>query len=128
MSKRILSGSIALSKLVHVKMEVDGKKGKVPGIFIPTANNHLVIGKEGALYLPVSVIVRNEADQYGQHGFIAQSVDSKVWKASTDEQKEVFKKLPVMGNIKDFSGDSNDNTGAASEETYTPGDGKDLPF
>lgn len=128
MSQRRLSGSIAITKLIHVPMEVTGKSGnKVPGVFIPTEQNHLVKGKEGALYANINVVIKKEADQYGQHGFISQSVDSKIYKAATDEQKEEFKKLPILGNLKDFSGGGNDNSGAASDNVFTP-ESDDLPF
>ena len=121
------SGSIALSKMVHVRMEVEGQSGKVDGIFIPIEANHLVKGKEGAVYMPLRVITRAEADDYGQHGFISQSVDSKVYKDATDAQKEEFKKLPILGNIKNFSaGGASDNTGSASGKKFTPKD--KLPF
>lgn len=129
MSQRRLSGSIALTKLIHVRMEVTGNSGnKVPGIFIPTEQNNLVKGKEGALYMNINVVTKTEEDQYGQHGFISQTVDSKVYKTATDEQKEEFKKLPILGNLKDFSGGGgNDNSGAASDNVFTP-ESDDLPF
>lgn len=128
MSQRRLSGSIALTKLIHVPYEVKGKSGKmVKGIFIPIEPNHLVEGKEGALYANINVVIKDEEDQYGQHGFISQTVDSKVYKAATDAEKEEFKKLPILGNLKDFSGGGNDNSGAASTNVFTP-DSDDLPF
>ena len=123
------SGSVALTKLVHVKMKVKGKNGDVEGLFIPADANYLVRGKEGALYLPVRVYTRDEADQYGQNGFISQSVDSKVWKEADDEKKEVLKQLPILGNIKDFTaGGHNDAAGdAGGGETFTL-ESDDLPF
>lgn len=127
MAQRRLSGSLAITKLIHVPMEVNGKSGKVKGIFIPTDVNHLVQGKEGALYLNINAVIKDEEDQYGQHGFVSQTVDSKKYKNATDAQKEEFQKLPILGNLKDFSGGGNDNTGAASEKVFTP-DSNDLPF
>jgi len=128
MGQRRLSGSLAITKLIHVPLEMKGKSGKlVKGIFIPIEQNHLVSGKEGALYLNISVIVKDEADQYGQHGFVSQTVDSKIYKAATEAQKEEFKKLPILGNIKDFEASSSDNAGAVSETTFTP-ESDDLPF
>lgn len=128
MSQRRLSGSIALTKLIHVPMEVTGKSGnKVKGIFIPIPQNHLFEGKEGALYANINVVIKDEEDQYGQHGFISQTVDSKIYKAATDTEKEEFKKLPILGNLKDFSGGGNDSSGAASTNVFTP-DSDDLPF
>ena len=120
------SGSIALTKLQHVVMELDGQNGKVKGLFIPTEQNNLVAGKEGAFYLPVRIIAREEEDKYGQHGFIAQSVDSETYKQMSDEER---KALPILGNIKCWDGASqqSDSTGnAGGDQTFTPG--KPLPF
>lgn len=118
------SGSLALTKLVHVKFKMKGKSGNdVEGLFIPIDANYLVKGKpdnEGntPIYMPIRVITKSEQDQYGQNGFVSQSVDSK---------KGVLKKLPILGNIKDFSGGGNDATGAASDQTFDE-DSNDLPF
>ena len=122
------SGSIALTKLKHVVMEKKGKGGKkVKGLFIPIEANILEEGKENAIYMAVRVIARNEADQYGQHGFISQSAPSAVYKAATEEEKEEFKKLPILGNIKDFSA-SDENNNAAAETTFDADGDDDLPF
>ena len=117
------SGSIALTKLKHVVRK--SKKGaKI--IVIPVEENYLVEGKDNAFYMPVRVITKAEEDQYGQHGFVSQSVDSKVYNAASEEEKEEFKKLPILGNIKDFSGGGNDSSGAADNEIEASDD--DLPF
>lgn len=128
MSQRRLSGSIALTKLIHVRMEVTGGSGKkLMGTFIPDEPNHIVVGKENAAYVNINAVIKDEEDQYGQHGFISQTVDSKVYKAATDAQKKEFKKLPILGNLKDFSGGGNDASGAASTNVFTP-ESNDLPF
>ena len=131
MGKRILSGSLALSKLIHVKMEVKGKTGIVKGVFIPLEQNFFSSykDKEGkeVITMAIRVLVKDEADEHGQHGFISQSVDSKIYKDATDEQKEKYKKLPILGNLKDFSGDRDEASGAVSSETFTP-ESDDLPF
>jgi hypothetical protein len=131
MSNRTLVGNLALSKLIHVKMEVEGKSGKVKGIFIPLAVNHIVEGSgekdKDAVYIAVRVLVRSEEDQYGQHGFISQSVDSKTYKAASEDEKKKFNELPIMGNIKDFSLQNNDNAGAVEpDKTFAPTD--KMPF
>lgn len=128
MTNRNFSGSLALSKLKHVVMEKKGKSGMIKGIFIPIAANNLVEGKEGAVYMPCRVVTKAEEDTYGQHGFISQSVDSTVYKNASDDQKEEFKKLPILGNIKDFGGggDAAAASGAASNNVLTEDD--DLPF
>ncbi|MEJ2905047.1 hypothetical protein WAE58_21560 [Pedobacter panaciterrae] len=129
MSERTLSGSIALTKLTCVIMEKKGKDGKpVKGVFIPIDINGLET-KDTAVYLPVRVTVKDEADKYDQHGFIAKSVKrEKKWSEMTDAEKESEKVLtPILGNIKDFAqGSSNDASGAASDTTI--GEEDDLPF
>lgn len=129
-----LSGSIALTKLVHVRMKKKGKGGKeIDGLFIPIDLNILerVTLKDGteAVYMPVNVFVKSEQDERGQNGFISKTVDTKTWKAMSDEDKESSKeKSPIMGNIKDFSQSTSgdDAAGAASGETFDEND--DLPF
>ena len=80
------------------------------------------------VYLNVSVLTHDEPDKYGQNGFIAQRVDSKTYKEASDEQKEEFKKLPILGNIKDFSDSSaNDSSGTVKEPLGTK-ETDDLPF
>jgi len=126
MSRR-LSGSIALTKLKSVITERKGKSGMIKGLFIPLDINYLIVleDKDGntAVYLPVTVGVNDDEDNYGQIGFIAQSVDSKIYKAANEEQKEVFKKLPFLGNLKEFNKtvSTNDSAPAAAAED-------DLPF
>ena len=128
MSQKNYSGSLALTKLIHVRMEVKGKSGKmVKGIFIPVEENYLVEGKENALYMPIRAIVKDTQDDRGQNGFISQSVDTKVYKEATDAQKETFKKMPILGNLKDFSEGGNDNAGQKSDQIFTP-QSDDLPF
>jgi hypothetical protein len=128
--QRTFSGSLAISKLKHKIINVkNDKQGDIKGIFIPIAMNHLVEGKNNALYLPVRVITHSEPDKYGQHGFVAQSVDSKVWKEATEAQKEAFKSLPILGNIKDFDSGANDAAGQIEELTAdTIDDTDDLPY
>lgn len=122
------SGGIALTKLKHVIMTKKGKKGKkVKGLFIPIEQNYLVEGKEGAVYMNINVIARSEQDEYGQNGFIAQN-GNKPWSKCSDEEKETFKSLPILGNIKNFesekSSESKDTSGSMGE--FDEDD--DLPF
>lgn len=128
--QRTFSGSLALTKLKHKIINVKNEKqGDIKGIFIPIAMNHLVEGKNNSLYLPVRVISHSEPDKYGQHGFIAQSVDSKVWKDASDVEKDIFKSLPILGNIKDFDSGANDAAGQMEELTPdTIDDTDDLPY
>lgn len=134
--QRKFSGSIALTKLEHVIMEKKNKKGKkIECIVIPVDKNYIERGKDkkgnptGALYLNVSVITKTEEDEYGQHGFIGQNVSSTMWKEAKDKEKEKMGKLPILGNIKDFSFNADDyqadTSGAAGEPV---GEDDDLPF
>jgi hypothetical protein len=127
MSERKLSGSIALTKLQHVIMEKKGKTGMVRGVFIPIEAN-LLTEKEGAVYMAVNVNFKSEQDKYGQNGFISKTTDSKIWKELDEAGKKAAQELsPILGNIKDFSGgSSNDTAGAASATVVTEDD--DLPF
>lgn len=128
---RRLSGSIALTKLKCYRTKMNSKKqGKlIDVLIIPVDDNHLVSGKEGALFMPINAIIKDEEDQYGQHGFISQSVDSKLWKEATEEQREEYKKLPILGNLKDFTGHNNDNDGVMQDKLEaTDLGGDDLPF
>lgn len=127
MSERMLLGSIALTKLHHVIMEKKGKSGLIKGVFIPIEANALDT-KDGAVYMPIKVTVKDEADQYGQNGFIGKTLKAgKKWSEMSEEEKKSHQALtPILGNIKDFSTSANDNSGAASSETLTEDD--DLPF
>ena len=130
---RSLSGSIAITKLKHTIRKYKNKAGKeIECLVIPIGVNHMVRGKESACYLPVRVIVRDEADDYGQHGFISQSVDSKTWKEASEQQRGEFKDLPILGNIKDFDRSAADASGQMTEplepEPNTDNKSDDLPF
>ena len=136
MSRRLV-GSIALTKMKHYIVNIKNKKGeKVRGIFIPVSPdnpNHLTrYEKDGEVsyFMPVRVQVRDEADQYNQHGFIAQAVASKTFKEATPEQQEVFNKLPILGNLREFQ--KHENEGNMGDATVGTDDieyeGGDLPF
>lgn len=129
MSKQ-LSGSIALTKLQHVLMEVEGQNGKVEGLFIPIKNNHLVKGKGDGVYLDVTVFVNDQEDQYGNIASIKQNskIGGKKWSEHTDEEKAQVKAFPYLGNLKDFSGGGqNEASGNAGEgKKFSAGDS--VPF
>lgn len=145
MSQRILNGTIALDRLIHVKMEKKGKSGMVKGIFIPLEANKLEEhsyqsqnGEVNEIQLPVRIIVKSESDSRGQDGFIAKAIGSKTYKAATKEEQEAFKDssneetkkiTPILGNIKDFSSGGapqKNQSNAVSDETFDEND--DLPF
>lgn len=127
-TQKKFSGSIALTKLVHVVMTKKNKKGKeVKGLFIPIKENHLVEGKEGAVYMALNVVTKSPQDDYGQNGFISQN-GGKKWSEASEKEKEAYKALPILGNIKDFEdskgSSSNDTSGAKGEID----EDDDLPF
>lgn len=131
-------GSIALTKLVHVKMTKKGKDGNpVDGIFIPFKQNDMVLGevkedKTQAVYMPFTVVLKPTRDDKGQDGFITKAIDSKTFKAFTDAEKEESKKrTPILGSFKDFSsgGGEADSAGdAGSGATFDADSDDDLPF
>jgi hypothetical protein len=122
--QKVLSGSLALTKMQSAIITT--KKG-AKCILLPIEINHLT-EKDGSVYLNVSVIVRDEADQYGQNGFISQKLSTEKYKElGAEKAKEI--KLPILGNIKDFSGNTNDGTGATYvAEPVNPEEADDLPF
>lgn len=123
MSDKRLSGSIALTKLQSAVITT--KKGN-KAILIPIDANYL-IEKDGAVYLNVGVVVRDEQDQYGQNGFISHQLGSDKYKELGKEKAQELK-LPILGNIKDFSG-SNDSEGATHFTGETdPEEDDGLPF
>jgi hypothetical protein len=76
--------------------------------------------------MPVRIITKAEQDQYGQNGFISQSVDSGVYKEASDKEKEKINKLPILGNIKNFESSPAANDGGGSMGEMDEDD--DLPF
>jgi len=129
MNQKNYSGSIALTKLVcAVILTAKGTKCLV----IPIEENHFT-EKDGAVYMSVQVIVKDETDQYGQNGFIAQKLDSKKYKELGEKAKELGEKakeikLPILGNIKDFSGGASDSAGSTIVKGFTNPAEDNLPF
>lgn len=120
MTQKNYSGSIALSKLKSALITT--KKGN-RAILIPLNENHLT-EKDGSVYLFVRVVTKTEEDKFGQNGFIAQTVPYEVYKElGKDAVKELS--LPILGNIKDFSGSTGSN---ASELGELDPESDDLPF
>jgi len=129
-TKRILVGSLALTKLQHAVIQVKNKKGDlVEGVFLPIDHNYFVKGSAGALYMPFRVVMHQEPDEYGQHGFIAQAMDSKMWKTMPEDQRsEVTDNMPILGNLKDVDSlkQGSGKMQEISEDQITNAD--DLPF
>ena len=124
MSDKRLSGSIALTKLESAIITT--KKGN-KAILIPIDSNYLT-EKDGAVYMSVGVVVKDETDTYGQNGFISQNLSSDKYKELGKEEAGKIK-LPILGNIKDFSGGGNDFAGTTHiAEPINPEEDDSLPF
>ena len=122
-SQKNLSGSIALTKL-HSAFYTTKKGAKC--LLIPINENHLQ-EKDGAVYMSVSVVVRDEQDKYGQNGFIAQNVGSDKYKELGKEKVKDLN-LPILGNIKDFTVSNNNDSSAVHDAVIIEGEEDDLPF
>lgn len=124
MSQKHYAGSLALTKLKSAIITT--KKGN-RAIVLPIDDNFLV-EKDGSVYLPISIFAKDEQDQYGQNGFISQSVSSEVYKELGKEKvKELG--LPILGNFKHFANNANDSAGATVINHATdPEEDDDLPF
>lgn len=123
MSQKVLSGSLALTKLKSAVITT--KKGN-KAILLPIADNFFT-EKDGAVYLNVSVIVRDEQDQYGQNGFISQKLSSDDYKRLGAETAKNTP-LPILGNIKDFGGSAGDSANATHVDAPVNPEEDDLPF
>lgn len=124
MSQKNYSGSIALTKMQSAIITT--KKG-TKAILLPIDANYFT-EKDGAVYLNVGVVVRDEQDQYGQNGFISHKLSSEKYKElGAEKAKEV--NLPILGNIKDFTGSNqNDSGGATQVQGSVDPEHDDLPF
>ena len=129
---RHFGASIALTKLKHVKMTKKGKSGMIEGIFIPIEANDLVKGKPNedkdfAVYVNTTVFLNDEVNDKDQIGSIKQT-QSKKWGNMSDEEKEESKKLPYLGNLKEFSTGGGNDSNAASTAVFDGDGDDDLPF
>lgn len=123
-NQKVLSGSLALTKLQSAIITT--KKG-AKCILLPIESNYFT-EKDGAVYLNISVIVREEADKYGQNGFISQKLDTAKYKElGAEKAKEIT--LPILGNIKDFGSGGNDTAGTTEiQGQVNPEESDDLPW
>lgn len=118
------AGSIALTKLQSAIITT--KKG-AKCLLIPIEKNYLT-EKDGAIYMNCNVVVKDEIDQYGNHGFISQKMNTETYKSLGKEKANEIK-LPILGNIKNFVGQNNDNAGTTTiEAPMNPEEDDDLPF
>ena len=124
MSQKNYSGSLALTKL---KSAIITTKKGTKAILLPIDENYFT-EKDGAIYLNVGVVVRDELDQYGQNGFISHKLSTEKYKElGAEKAKEI--QLPILGNIKDFTGSgANDSAGTTQIEGQVNPEEDDLPF
>jgi hypothetical protein len=125
--QKVYSGSLALTKM---KSAVITTKKGTKAILLPIDENYFT-EKDGAVYLNISVVVRDQQDQYGQDGFISHKLSTEKYKElGAEKAKEI--NLPILANIKNFSGSSvGDTTGAIPQDQisdFSPEEGEDLPF
>lgn len=127
MSQKVYAGSLALTKMKSAVITT--KKGN-KAILLPIDENYFT-EKDGAIYLNVSVIVREEQDQYGQNGFISQKLPTDKYKElGAEKGKEIGSALPILGNIKHFENAStqNDSAGTTQVQGQVNPEEDDLPF
>lgn len=125
MSQKNYAGSIALTKM---KSAIITTKKGTKAILLPIDENYFT-EKDGAVYLNVGVVVRDEPDTYGQNGFISHKLSTEKYKElGAEKAKEIT--LPILGNIKDFTsgGSANDSVGATQVEGKVDPEESDLPF
>ncbi len=125
MSQKNYAGSIALTKM---KSAIITTKKGTKAILLPIDENYFT-EKDGAVYLNVGVVVRDEPDTYGQNGFISHKLSTEKYKElGAEKAKEV--NLPILGNIKDFTsgGGANDSVGATQVQGQVNPEEDDLPF
>ena len=127
MSQKVYAGSLALTKMKSAIITT--KKGN-KAILLPIDENYFT-EKDGSVYLNVSVIVREEQDQYGQNGFISQKLPTDKYKElGAEKGKEIGNGLPILGNIKHFENASskNDSAGTTQVQGQVNPEEDDLPF
>lgn len=127
MSRKWYSGSIALSALKSVVTTRTGKDGKqVKGLFIPLDLNHITEFKNdngSKLELHIRVGLTEKPDDRNQIAMITHGVNADTYKAATDEEKEGFKELPILGNLFDWN-----NSSSSEATTQEVSEDRDLPF
>jgi hypothetical protein len=87
------AGSIALTKLQSAIITT--KKG-AKCLLIPIEKNYLT-EKDGAIYMNCNVVVKDEIDQYGNHGFISQKMNTETYKSLG---KEICKAVTLSSSFK----------------------------
>ena len=119
----LITGSINLAALTHVKMEVKGKSGQVKGVFIPLDVNKIQEHEKGGVFLNVVGFEMKEEKDWATH-IVKQSLSKEVREKMSKEELEA---MPILGNLKASDDQPTAvNNNAAEEKTFTPED--DLLF
>lgn len=125
-SKTVYGASLDLSKLHGVIREEKAKSGMIKTLVLPIDKNLIEVNedKKGNIHLNIrcNIVVNQEADKYGQSGFISQQAPRNIYASATEAQKEEFKNLPILGNLFKYEKDGESATTKKVDE------GDDLPF
>jgi len=87
--------------------------------------SRIITGKKGK-YINLSVIINDQKDQYGNDGFVSESVSK--------EEREAGKKGTILGNCKVLFDNAKGNTPHTPKKKFDPADvdmgegNDDLPF
>lgn len=88
---------INLMKLSGARVaNVRGRTGKKPCLLLPLEDSRLVAGEKG-VYLDLMMYETKEPGQYGDVGFLRQSLPREAYEAMGEEAR---KAMPVLGNVK----------------------------
>lgn len=137
-------GSIDLLKLKNAFVKkMKGQSGEFECLIIPLSFNGLTVadlqnGKK-AVYMPIAIVENDQADKYGNHGFVKKNAPKSEtpYNQMSDAEKERVKELsPILGNFKTFSNNNPapaSNNYAAQPQSFpavpmSEGDDDDLPF
>lgn len=118
----MIKGRLNLQALKHVKMEVNGKSGKVKGVFIPLEVNNIFEGEKG-LYLDLVAFELKEAKNNQTH-MVKQSFSKDIREKMSDDEK---KNQPILGSLNVGGFQNTESNGDVFDgKIATPDD--DLPF
>jgi len=111
----IITGSINMAGLKHVKMTAKGKSGEVKGMFIPFNANHIKATDKGGVYLNLVAFELKEKKEYGTH-IIKQSFNKETREKLGED---ALKELPILGNLNVDNTPSETNNDAGGGEQFT---------
>ena len=126
MKKETFRGSIALTGLVHETRQVNGKKG----IFIPIDDNPSIffqMKEDGTKIINLDIEVKPTPDsKYGNSHFVKAFVGKANREKFNISNERLKDYTPILGNLKRFEYDSNENGGQKQQYQSAPS-GEDMP-